>query len=89
MELAKYNKYKAVSLCTPVTPFTLTGDAAYRQHAGGPSCGYGQHAQKSCKDRRCTVVPGISRQTHRLLITILRMRSRGRSKLLIAHTVET
>jgi len=34
-------------------PFPPTGDAAYRQHAGGPSHRHRQHAQKFGKDRAC------------------------------------
>ena len=30
--------YTSPALCTPVTPFPPTGDAAYRQHAGGGPC---------------------------------------------------
>ena len=38
--------YTSPALCTPVTPFPATGDAAYRQHAGGgPSHGLRQHAE--------------------------------------------
>ena len=50
----KYNRkneaiveYTSPVLCTPITPFRPTGDAAYRQHAGGgPSHGHRQHAEK-------------------------------------------
>jgi len=55
------------ALCTPVTPFPPTGDAAYRQRVGGgPSHGRGQHAQKIGKDRTCESGDILSdRQTHR------------------------
>ena len=91
---AKCNKafidHTSPALCTPVTPFSPIGDAAYRQHVGGPSHGHGQHAQKFVKIAR--VVPEISsrtdrqtdRQTHRqtddILTTVLRNRSLERSK---------
>jgi len=35
-------------------PFLVIGDAAYGKHAGGPSHGHKQHAQKIIgKDRAC------------------------------------
>jgi len=67
-------------------PFPSIGDAVYRQLAGGgPSHGHRQRAQKIVKI--ASAVPEIpsrtdrhaDRQTDRL-ITILRNRSRGRSK---------
>jgi len=64
-----------------------TGDAAYRQHAGGgPSHGHRQHARKFGKDRACAsgdIFADRQTDTHRqtdILITILRNRSRRRSK---------
>ena len=46
--------YTSPALCTPVTPFPPTGDAAYHQHAGGgPSHGHRQNAQKCNKDPAC------------------------------------
>ena len=59
--------YTSPALCTPVTLFPPTGDAAYRQQAGGgPSHGRGQHAQKFRKDRACGSGDILSdRQTHR------------------------
>ena len=56
------------ALCTPVTPFPLTGDAAYHQHTGGgPSHGH-RHMHKNVV-KIARVVPEISsrtdRQTHR------------------------
>jgi len=46
--------YTSPALCAPVTPFPPTGDAAYRQHAGGgTSHGYRQQAQKFSKDPAC------------------------------------
>jgi len=38
--------YTSSALCTPVTPFSPIGDAAYRQRAGGPSDGHREYAQK-------------------------------------------
>jgi len=73
--------YTSPALCTPVTPFPPTGDAAYRQHAGaGPSHGHWQQAQKIGKDRACGSGDILAdRQTDRqtdtqtdILITILR-----------------
>ena len=43
--------YTLPALCTSVTPFPPIGDAAYHQHAGGPSHRHRQHAQKFGKDR--------------------------------------
>jgi len=83
-----YNKaivdYTVPALCTPVTLFPPTRDAAYRQHAGGgPSHGHRQYAQKFGKDRACGSGDILAdRQTDTqtdILITILRNRSRGRS----------
>jgi len=37
--------YNLPVMCTPVIPFLMIGDAAYRQHArGGPSHGHRQQA---------------------------------------------
>jgi len=68
--------YTSPALCTPVTPFPPTGDAAYHQHAGGgPSHGHRQHAQKLGKDRACGSVDIFAdRQTDTqtdILITII------------------
>jgi len=73
------------ALCTPVTPFSPIGDAAYRQHTGGgPSYGHKQHAREVDKDLACGSEDILAdRQTDTqtdILITILRNRSRGRSK---------
>jgi len=59
--------YTSPALCTPVTPFSPLGDAAYRQRAGGePSHGHRQHAQKCGKDRfRCSGDILANRQTDR------------------------
>ena len=43
--------YTSPAMCTAVTRFSPTGDAAYRQRTGGgPSHGHSQHAQKFGKD---------------------------------------
>jgi len=56
--------YTSPAQFTPVTPFPVIGDAAYRQRAGrGPRHGHGQHAQKLVKIAR--VVPEISSRTDR------------------------
>ena len=59
--------YTSHALCTPITPFPPTGDAAYRQHAGrGPSDGHRQYAYKFGKDRACDVAEILAdRQTDR------------------------
>jgi len=59
--------YTSPALCTPVTPFQPTGDAAYRHRAGGgPSHGHWQHAQKIIKYRACGSGDILAdRQTHR------------------------
>jgi len=71
------------ALSTPVTLFPPTGDAAYHQHAGGPSHRYRQHAPKIWKFGKIVhVVWEISSLTDRqknILITILCNRSRGQS----------
>jgi len=71
------------ALCTPVTPFPPTGDATYRQRArGGPSHGHRQPAQIFSKDRAYGdgIYPRGQTVTQTgILITILRIRSRGRS----------
>ena len=77
--------YTSPTLYTPVTPLPPIGNAGYRQHAGGgPSHEHRQHAQKFGKDRACgSGYILANRQTDTLtdiLITILRNRSRGRSK---------
>jgi len=46
--------YTSPAMCTAVTRFSPTGDAAYRQRTGGgPSHGHRQHTQKFGKDRAC------------------------------------
>jgi len=53
--------YTSPALCTPISPFPPTGDAAYHQRAGGgPSHGHGQHAQKIWH-----VVPEVCSRTHK------------------------
>jgi len=62
--------YTSPTLCTPVTPFPLIGDAAYRQHTGGGlSHVHRQHAEKVWQRSRMWFrrypVGQIERQTDR------------------------
>jgi len=67
--------YTSPELCTPVTPFRPTDDAAYRQHSGAAlSHGHGQHARKFGKDGACSSadILACARDTQTdILITIL------------------
>jgi len=79
--------YTSPALCTPITPFHPTGDAAYLQNtAGGPNHGHRQHAQEFGKDRACGSgyiltdrQTDIQTDRHIHHNTVLRDRSRGRS----------
>ena len=89
--------YTSPALCTPVIPFPLISDAAYRQHAGGgPSHEHRQHAQKFGKDRACGSGDILAdRQTHGqtvetdILIRILRDCSRYVAKYNRIHIKTT
>ena len=72
-------------------PFPATDDAAYRKYVGGgPSHGHRQRAQKNWQRSRVWFRRYPRGQTDRptdpqtyILITILRNRSRGRSKYMV------